>query len=155
MVAHANLTGANLHEPKGAASATANAAYIANGSGSGTWTVLKDLNKMYLTIRVDALQTAGAHWLVCPLAGNITKIYSVIDLALATGDATIQAAIGGTNLTNGLITITQSGSAAGDIDSCTPTALNSITAGGALRFTVAGTNTAAADATLTVEVTLT
>lgn len=37
-VAHASLTGANLHEPKGVASASANTVYVANGSGSGSWT---------------------------------------------------------------------------------------------------------------------
>lgn len=36
-VAHANLTGANLHEPKGVASAAADKIYVANGSGSGQW----------------------------------------------------------------------------------------------------------------------
>ena len=36
-VSHASLTGANLHEPKGADTATANKVYVSNGSGSGTW----------------------------------------------------------------------------------------------------------------------
>jgi len=36
-VSHASLTGANLHEPKGVASATANKVYVSDGSGSGTW----------------------------------------------------------------------------------------------------------------------
>lgn len=35
--AHSLLTGADLHEPKGIESATANQVYISNGSGSGTW----------------------------------------------------------------------------------------------------------------------
>lgn len=34
---HSGLTGANLHEPKGASSAAANTVYVANGAGSGTW----------------------------------------------------------------------------------------------------------------------
>lgn len=34
---HSQLTGADLHEPKGVASATAETVYHANGSGSGTW----------------------------------------------------------------------------------------------------------------------
>lgn len=37
-VAHASLTGTNLHEPKGVATATSGQAYIANGAGSGVWT---------------------------------------------------------------------------------------------------------------------
>lgn len=36
-VSHASLTGTNLHEPKGIASAVANQCYVSNGSGSGVW----------------------------------------------------------------------------------------------------------------------
>lgn len=37
-VAHAAITGTNVHEPKGIATATSGQAYIANGAGSGVWT---------------------------------------------------------------------------------------------------------------------
>jgi len=37
-VSHASLTGAQLHEPKGAAAAAQGEVYVANGSGSGNWT---------------------------------------------------------------------------------------------------------------------
>lgn len=40
MVLHSALTGGDLHEPKGAASATANQVYQANGAGSGTWALI-------------------------------------------------------------------------------------------------------------------
>lgn len=40
MVAHSALTGSNLHEPKGVASATAGTVYLADGAGSGSWTAL-------------------------------------------------------------------------------------------------------------------
>lgn len=36
--AHSTLTGSDLHEPKGVASATSGQVYISNGSGSGVWT---------------------------------------------------------------------------------------------------------------------
>jgi hypothetical protein len=36
-VEHSSLTGSALHEPKGVASANSGEAYVANGSGSGTW----------------------------------------------------------------------------------------------------------------------
>jgi hypothetical protein len=42
-VSHSSLTGADLHEPKGAASAASGTVYVANGSGSGTWTTLSAL----------------------------------------------------------------------------------------------------------------
>lgn len=37
-VEHKNLTDPELHEPKGIATASSGQVYIANGSGSGTWT---------------------------------------------------------------------------------------------------------------------
>jgi len=39
-VEHSTLTGADLHEPKGVAAAAANRIYLANGSGSGSWTTV-------------------------------------------------------------------------------------------------------------------
>lgn len=36
-VQHASLTGANLHEPKGADAAAANKVYVSDGVGSGAW----------------------------------------------------------------------------------------------------------------------
>lgn len=38
--AHKNLTGVDLHEPKGIEGAVANRVYVSNGSGSGTWSQL-------------------------------------------------------------------------------------------------------------------
>lgn len=73
----------------------------------------------------------------------ITSIDSRLTAALAVGDATITAAIDGVAVTGGVVTITQIGSAPGDLDSATPTALNTITAGQVLTLTVGGTNTAA------------
>lgn len=37
MPAHRDLTGADLHEPKGASGASANTVYVSNGAGSGAW----------------------------------------------------------------------------------------------------------------------
>ncbi len=36
-IEHRNISDPDLHEPKGVATAAANTAYVANGSGSGTW----------------------------------------------------------------------------------------------------------------------
>lgn len=80
----------------------------------------------------------ATYYLVCPHAGTIVGIWSVIDGVVGTADITITAKIGATAITNGVITITQSGSAAGDVDSCAPTALNTVTAGQAINLTVAG-----------------
>lgn len=39
MAVHRNLPDSELHEPKGVAGATSGTVYIANGGGSGTWTL--------------------------------------------------------------------------------------------------------------------
>lgn len=46
MALHQNLTGADLHEPKGAATATINKVYVSDGSGSGAWTALPFSNNL-------------------------------------------------------------------------------------------------------------
>lgn len=82
----------------------------------------------------------------------ITSIRSVLlGAALTVGDATLTAKIAGTAITSGVVTITQSGSAIGDLDSATPSALNSATAGQFVEILVGGTNTAvAAHASVTI-----
>jgi microcystin-dependent protein len=43
MGAHKNLTGADLHEPKGVENASSGMVYVADGAGSGVWTLGSDL----------------------------------------------------------------------------------------------------------------
>lgn len=80
----------------------------------------------------------AVYYAVCPHAGDITKIWTVIDDVVSTADITVTAKIGATAVTGGVVTIATAGSAAGDIDSATPTAARTVTAGQAVNFTVAG-----------------
>ncbi len=80
----------------------------------------------------------ATYYLVSPWAGSITGIRTVIDGAVSTADITITAKIGVTGMTNGVVTIATSASAAGDVDTATPTAANTVTAGQAMNFVVAG-----------------
>lgn len=85
---------------------------------------------------------------VAPFACSISNFYTVLNAALATGDATVQAKKNGSNIgstTTGLATITQSGSAAGDVDTAAPLTTNlALAAGDILSFVVAGASTATA-----------
>jgi hypothetical protein len=110
-------------------------------------------NKIALQLVVDDLLAAGAkvYRVVSPVAGLITKIYSVIDGALAGADASLTGKIGATPITNGAITIAQAGSAAGDVDVATPTAANVVAIGDVISVTVGGGNT---DADANAEVTV-
>lgn len=150
MVEHASLSGSQLHEPKGAASAASGAVYIADGAGSGSWTVADTINKVTLTCRLDDVSTASSVYVVAPIAGTVSKIYSVLQGAITVADSVVTASIGGVNLTNGSLTVAQSGSAAGDVDSCTPTANNTVSAGQAIKITTDGASTTAAALLLTI-----
>ena len=153
-IEHDAIPNADLHEPKGVNAATSGQVYVADGVGSGAWTTKNYYDKVYLSTNYDDLDTTTSHYLVSPVAGTITKIYSVIDQAIALADTNLTAKIGGVAVTNGTITIAYSGSAAGDVDSCSPTAANSVSAGTAIEFVSDGaTNTSGAHAHITVEIT--
>ena len=86
----------------------------------------------------------ATYYLVSPWAGAITGIRTVIDGVVSTADITITAKIISTGMTNGVVTIATAGSAAGDVDTATPTAANVVTAGQAMNFVVAGGGSAGA-----------
>ena len=161
-VQHNALTGSSLHEPKGVAAASANTVYSADGAGTGTWqkiavanintSSIKGTNKIYLTYTITDLNAAASFYVVCPLAGVISKIYSVIDSALATADNILTFEIANVAVTNGTITITNAASAAGDVDSCTPTAARTLTAGQAIEIVNDGGTTSTTRCTLTFEI---
>lgn len=105
--------------------------------------------RFQVTQTITNLATAQAWGVRCNIAAKIVKIDSVIHGALTTGDAVLTGAIGATPITDGAITITQSGSAVGDVDTATPSAANVVAAGDVLNLTKSGANDAAVSATIT------
>jgi hypothetical protein len=91
--------------------------------------------------------------IVSPVAGTVDKIYSVLNDALATGNASLTGKIGAVAITNGALTLTESGSAAGDIDSASPSAAKTLAVGDILSITGGGTSDATGTATVTVLIT--
>lgn len=59
-VAHSSLTGSNLHEPKGVASATANKVYVSDGAGSGAWTAHSTFSGVFGNALLHARELQGA-----------------------------------------------------------------------------------------------
>jgi len=150
-IQHRDIEDAQLHEPKGAASASAGEVLTANGAGGSSWTAINNANKIVLNLHHDDISTNTSHFVVSPMAGTVETIWSVIDTAIAGGDTVLTASIGGTPITGGAITITESGSAAGDVDSCTPSAANTVAAGQAIEVESDGvTTTSGACAHLTI-----
>lgn len=156
-VAHANVSAANIHECKAANTASINTVRISDGAGSGSWakvppasiTGVNNVNRIMLVTRFLDISTASSQWVVCPIAGNIIKIYSVLETAITAANTIFTFKIGGTLVTNSTFTITQSGSAAGDIDSSTPSGANTLTAGQAIEIISDGGSTTTAHAVLT------
>ena len=93
---------------------------------------MRTLNDYFLTAKITDISTAGSTFVAVPDGGRIIKIFSCIKNAITTADAGLSFELGGTAITNGGITVTQSGSAAGDVDSSEPTAANSVEEGGAI-----------------------
>jgi hypothetical protein len=115
------------------------AAYLAN-------------RRVFVPVRVATLVGANVYRQLSIHAGRVVKIWSVTEGVLTTGDATLAAKINGVAITTGVITITQAGSAAGDIDSCVPTAANVVAVGDELSQTVGGSNATATVANTLFEI---
>lgn len=109
--------------------------------------------RMAIVTTVDTLVGTATKRVVCPIAAKVVSINTVIEGALATGDAVLTGKISGTAITDGVVTITQAGSAAGDVDTATPSAANVAAAGDTLDLTLSGTqsNAVAAEVTWLLE----
>jgi len=108
-------------------------------------------DKYYLTVQLADISTASSCYVVVPHDAYVTKIYSVISGTIADADCVITAYKGSTALTGGVITVAYSGSAAGDVDSCSPTAGNNFTAGQVIKITTGGQSTNTVIGVFTIE----
>lgn len=146
MTAHSALTGSNLHENKGVASASDN--YVATAtSGATVWkkitaanvdtTSIFTLNTQIITFYIVDVGSASTTYYPIPLAGTVTKVYLTIQNTVATAD-TILTFKNNTGGSMGTLTVTLSGTAAGNIYSLTPASNNTFTAGQVLQITSDG-----------------
>jgi len=122
-VTHASLTGADLHEPKGVATATNNQVYVADGTSSGAWT-----NRQHILISyLEDVSTAETVYIPIPFAGTISKVTSVLTNAITVADSTVTIK-NSSGTTMGTITVAFSGSAAGDVDTNSSLTNNTVSA---------------------------
>ena len=87
---------------------------------------MRTLNDYFIPFKITDVSTAGQVYVPVPDAGKIVKVITALNGAIGTANAVLTLKIGGTAVTGGTVTITQSGSAAGDVDSCVPTAANEV-----------------------------
>ena len=82
-VQHSALTGAELHEPKGAAAASANTVYVATGAGSGAWTSFTT----WLLATIAATPTEIARW--CDVSARLISGGSTLSATEAAHDGKV------------------------------------------------------------------
>lgn len=157
---HKNLSGVDLHECKGAAAAALGTYPKSDGAGSTVWTnplaAVKNSNLMTFCGQFANISAAASSiWIPMTTAGKITAVYVTLQNAITVANDVIIVRIAGVTCTGGTITVTQAGSAAGSIFSCTPSALNTVTAGSALEINSSGASTTACVAFVTVLVDVT
>lgn len=100
---------------------------------------MRTLNDYFITAKIEDVSTAGQIYVPVPDGGKIIKVISALNGAIATANAvlTVKTAEG----TAGTITITQSGSAAGDVDTLEPTTNHNVLEGGTIEIETNGAST--------------
>lgn len=102
-----------------------------------------DLKYITVPFIIDDVSTAGQVYIPVnrEMEGEIVEIRTVLNGAIATANAVLTAKIGGTAVTGGVVTIATASSAAGDVDTASPTALNKVVEGDAIEIETNGGST--------------
>lgn len=100
------------------------------------------------------VSTANSIYLAAPVAGDVTLVKSVLSGAITTGDAVLTVKDGAGN-SMGTITIANSGSAAGDVDTLVPSSNEDVAIGELIEIATDGGSTVARHASIIIEITQT
>ena len=109
----------------------------------------RSLTECSVSAYMADISTASSAFVVAPFRGKITRVYSVIYAAITGADAVWTLEINGTAVTGVSVTVANSGSAAGDMDSGTPTALNYVSEGDRIEFVSDGASSTTSPTTFT------
>lgn len=154
MTLHKNLTGADLHEPKGIESATSGQVYVANGAGGGAWTSKNGdilnanyfVQQAYMPDMGTAGTPPGSVFFYVPMKSEIVSLTSVVRDSLTGADGILSIYIDGVLFADTL-TVPHSGSSAGQKNTKTIVTANTLSAGSKVEVRSNGgpTNTVPAD----------
>lgn len=150
---HVAITDPEIHEMKGAAAASTGTVPISDGAGSTAFAKIGsanintssifNTNQYIFTVVLDDVSTASSVYIGFPFACTITSVVSVLQAAISGADALITFSNNGGS-TAGTITVAQSGSAAGDVDTVTLAANNTFTAAQRMQIATDGASTGTA-----------
>jgi len=105
---------------------------------------MRTLNDYFITAEIEDISTASSTFVAIPDGGKVIKILTALQGAISGADAAITFEVGGTAMTNSAITVANSGSAAGDVDTSEPSAANRVEEGGTIEMITDGGSTGTA-----------
>jgi hypothetical protein len=126
---------------------------IASERGLFFWrNLMQTLNSYFVTAEIEDVSTASSTFVPIADSGDIVYIVTALQGAITSADAAITFEIGGTAITGGAITVANSGSAAGTVDSATPTAANRVERGGTIEMITDGASSGTKKLLVTFEI---
>ena len=102
-----------------------------------------DLLNTTLNFYIADVSTAGQIFVPIPTGfdGTVVEVRTALNGAIGTADVDLTLKVGGTAMTNGMVTIAFTGSAAGDVDSAFPSGANAVRVGQAIEIETDGAST--------------
>lgn len=150
MPLHKDLTGADLHEPKGQAASAIDTVYVSDGAGSGTHkkitesvldlTDIESPNSVYMTVTIPDVSTASAIIVPVPETMALASARLVLGGAITIANATVTFTRNDAS-SMGSQVVAYSGSAEGTGFTFTPGVNQTVTGPGYLKITTDGGST--------------
>ena len=110
---------------------------------------MRTLNDYFITAKITDISTSGSTFVPVPDTGKVIKIITTIKNAISSSNAALTWEIGGVAMTNSAITVAQSGSAAGDVDTAVPTGANDVLEDGTIEMISSGASSTACECVVT------
>lgn len=163
MALHKDLTGTDLHESKGVATAAANNLYVADGAGSGTWKKLTlstlDLtsvispNTYRMTGTINDVSTPSFILIPVPVNTTFVSAQMVLSGGITVANSIVSFTRNDGSSFGATVTITQAGSVEGTQFAFTATLNTTITGPGYIKVATDGGSTTAQQLFVTVTLT--
>lgn len=133
MALHKDLTGAELHEPKGVDSAATGMVYVSDGTGTGAWTPqyegVFNLNQYWMDGTITDISTPSSHaYIYVPVDSEMFEIAAILSGTLTTANAVLSIYVNGVLFADSL-TVVQAGAFAGQLHQTNITTGNAISGG--------------------------
>lgn len=155
MAEHRNLTGIELHEPKGVETATSGQVYVADGAGSGAWTSKNEDNLIFNTFilqgQLTDISTANDNaYFYIPVKSEIRRLTAILHGPITTANSILSIYINGVLFTDSL-TVNYVSSSAGQRHTAVIVTSNTVNADSVIEIRTDGGSDTVTKATIQLE----